>query len=352
MRRTTSRIATLSLAALLALPACRTRLYGLDEDGGADAAPDAEESADLLGVPVRDLSIAPLNCGVTTIQTTQIVRADLLVIQDRSRSMAQGVTGSNNPPAGQSKWDLVSAAIKKVVAGTTTVDWGLMLFGNGVLCNVPATPDVPVGPGNAARITQLLNAAQLAPGTPTTAALKNSLAAMLALKDDHPRYMLLATDGQPDCGGGNTGTDDSAAAIAAVANAKAAGIATFVVGIGANTGAEQTLTAMAAAGGVPNDTPGQPLYYPVTSSQDLVNILEKAALKITPCKYPLPVLPPNPDEVLIEGPFGTIPRDVNHQEGWDYDDDGKSVSFYGLSCLTLKERAVISVQATYACPRG
>ena len=163
MRRPSPPLAALSLLTLLVCGGCRTRPYEIEEGGADGATIDLAVPPDLTGVPIRDLSVPPFNCGVQRIQTTQVVRADLLLIQDRSRSMAQGVTGSNNPPAGQSKWELVRAALQKVVVGTTTVDWGLMLFGNGVQCGAPITPDVPVGPGNGARISQLLGASPLAP---------------------------------------------------------------------------------------------------------------------------------------------------------------------------------------------
>ena len=147
-------------------------------------------------------------------------------------------------------------------------------------------------------------------------------------------------------------SDDSPATIAAVQAAAAAGVHTFVVGIGSNTGADKTLVAMAKAGREPNTTPGQPAYYTVTSTQDLVDILEKAAQHITPCSYPLPAQPPAPDQVTIEGPAGVIPHDALHVDGWDYSQNGTSVDFYGDACTMLREGAVHSVEAIYGCPGG
>src|SRR5216117_1051599 len=125
------------------------------------------------------------------------------------------------------------------------------------------------------------------------------------------------------------GGDDSPAAIAAVEAAASAGVATFVVGIGANTGAEQTLSLMALGGTQPNTVPGQPAYFPVTSTQDLVDVLENAALRVTRCAYPLRGPPPDADLVTITGAAGLIPRDQAHRNGWDYGADGESVIFYG-----------------------
>src|SRR5262249_45824632 len=114
--------------------------------------------------------------------------------------------------------------------------------------------------------------------------------------------------------------------------------------------AERTLSAMALAGGVPNSTPGQP-WYPVASSQDLVNILEKAAVRITPCSYPLEHEPPVRSGVTLQGPGGIIPRDPLHEDGWDYGgEEDRRIVFYGPACDQLKQGAVRSVEAIYACP--
>ena len=338
-------------AALLLAPlsGCRTRLWSLLEVGLPDSA-DAGLPSD--AGPVIDLTVPRDNCGVYQIATTQIIRADLLVLQDKSRSMTQGINGLPNPPAGHSKWELVRAAIEQVVASTTAVDWGLMLFGSDGQCHAPDAPDVAVGPGNAAHIRATLDATQPNANTPTAVTLRNAVTYFAGLDDGHPHYLMVATDGQPTCsnGGGNPGGDDSANTIREVQAAAEVGINTFVVGIGSNTGADDTLSQMAEAGGVPNTAAGQPSYYPVTSTQDLVTLLQKAALQITPCSYPLSHDPPAPDRVTIQGTSGTIPRDRTRTNGWDYSEDGRSVEFFGAACDQLRDDVVTSVEAIYGCP--
>ena len=70
--------------------------------------------------------------------------------------------------------------------------------------------------------------------------------------DSNPKFILLATDGQPNCpASGDTNSDDSAAAIQVVADAYRAGVPTFVVGIGTLSSTEVVLDALARAGGHP-----------------------------------------------------------------------------------------------------
>lgn len=343
--RSTRLAAALLVAALSS--GCRTRLLDVlddipPEDGGTDLAMDLSQPP--------DLTIPKDNCGAWEIVTTRIIRPSLLVIQDKSRSMGWGVDGNRNPPAGQSKWELTRAAIKEVVTKTAYVDWGLMLFGTGG-CEAPLIPDVAVAPDNAGRIRAVLDSTVLDSGTPTTVTINNAVAWYGKRTDKNPHYMLLSTDGLPACGpGGTSNSDDSTAAVLAVRRAAAAGIPTFVVGIGSTTDAESTLNAMARAGGVPNTTPFQPDYFPVGSSQDLVDVLDKAVVKITPCSYPLEHQPPDRDRVTIQSPTGIIPRDIAHMNGWDYGDDGVSVAFYGPACDELKKGVVTSVEAVYGCP--
>lgn len=342
----------LVVACAMGLAGCKTRLleWGEEDPFGPPGPSDlaAPTVPDLR--PPPDLKLRRDNCGVEVIQTTQIIRADLLIVLDRSRSMRQGTSGQNNPPVGQSKWELVRAAIKQVVSKTTTVDWGLMLFGSDTICNTASVPQVPVGPGTAPVIAQVLDATTPDATTPTTRALNNALTWFVQQNNGHPHFMLLATDGQPSCAGGTGSGNDSVASIQAVADAASVGIKTFVVGIGSNTGAEQTLQSMAVAGQVPNMSAGQPAWYAVTSTQDLVKILEQAAIRITPCSYPIAGTPPDPNLVTITGQSGPIPRDRTHMNGWDFSDDGKSVVFFGDACVELQSGVTTSVQATFGCP--
>src|SRR5262249_15016928 len=142
-----------------------------------------------------DLTVARDNCGHYTIETTHVVRADLLLLQDKSRSMTQGVRGERNPGPGQSKWELVRSAIEQVVERTSSVDWGLMLFGQNGGCGAPVIPDVPVGPGNSDRVRAALENSSPDSSTPTTATLRNALTWFGQLEDHQPHYLLLATDG-------------------------------------------------------------------------------------------------------------------------------------------------------------
>lgn len=293
------------------------------------------------------------HCGVQNFMLARGNAPDLLIVQDRSGSMSLDandlpLVGAKNP---KSKWMQIASAIAQVAQSVSGVQWGLMMFSADGQCGAPSQPDVPVASGNAAAIKQALDDASPAGLTPTTAAIDRAVAYLKGGvdPDGRARYLLLATDGQPNCSDGSFGTDD-AAAIQAVANAAQAGIHTFVVGIGGKTGADQTLAQMAMSGKEPNTTAGQKPYYSVSTTQDLVAVLTAVAGKVASCSYTLEMAPPSPDLVTVEANGKTVPRDPTRTEGWDYGPMQTSIVFYGQSCKDLQQGLVSTVRAIFGCP--
>ena len=292
---------------------------------------------------------------------------DVLILLDASGSMNEDIT--RQPCTGgcgaNSKWALLGPAINQIVSMTeTTVNWGLKMFADADnSCGVsPNTVAVPVAANNAAAIQAAIAGAdgrarkrhqrQSDPDPPR----RNAATAYLStLTDVNPKYILLATDGLPNCMGPRAPAaahDDSAGAINAVANAATAGFQTYVVGIATAGGVEDfTLDQMAVAGQVPRA--GTPAYYPVTSSAEFVQTLRQIVGSSTSCTFAVPP-PPTPNhsrnaiEVWIEGT--RIPRDPGHTSGWDYGDAGTaSIVFYGARCEAIKSGAIQTVTLNFQC---
>ena len=112
--------------------------------------------------------------------------------------------------------------------------------------------------------------------TPTRSAENAAVTYLRTVTTSNPKFILLATDGQPNCpASGNTDMDDSPGAVMSVANAQTAGFPTFVVGISAPAGAaNDALNMMAVAGGYPRAA--TPRYYPVTSAAEFITVLRHA----------------------------------------------------------------------------
>ena len=289
---------------------------------------------------------------------------DILVLLDASGSMDND-TGENNCDMGcgaKSKWALTTAAVNQVVTATSAnVSWGLKFFADkDAMCTVSSGVSVPLGQGNAAAIATAIAGRTSANGgvanggaTPTRAAVTAAVAYLSTIADGNPKFLLLATDGQPNCPAtGTSETDDSTAAIAAVSNTFQAGVPTFVVGIGTLYSTEVVLDSLAKAGGHPRAV--MPAYYPASSTADLVTALNQLVGIARTCR--LPVAAPaghsrDAIEVLADGT--AIPHDPTHVNGWDYSDPAHTgVDLYGAACTSAMTGATVRLSIVFQCPPG
>jgi hypothetical protein len=277
-------------------------------------------------------------CGVQDFMLVKGGPADLIIVQDRSGSMTDSVT---LPGGGTStRWKQIVPAIESTVQQVMSVNWGLSMFANDGFCGVETVPSVPPAPGTGMQIKTTLDAVLMPDSsTPTAAAIHSMVAYYQTLSDGNPHYLLLATDGEPNCGGD---------AVQEVTDAATAGIHTFVVGIAGGAG-DQTLTDMANAGKEPNTT-GTHAYYEATTTADLVNVLSKVAGQLVSCTFALQKAPDHPDLVEIQGNGMVIPRDKTHMNGWDFGPNNMSIIFYGSACSALQMGTITMVKAIYACP--
>jgi hypothetical protein len=187
--------------------------------------------------------------------------------------------------------------------------------------------------------------------TPTHLGVMAGAAYLQTVADPNPKFILLATDGLPNCAPGMAAdADDTMGAVQAVTDAAAAGFPVFVVGVGDVAAAQATLDMMAVAGGRPQ--PGTPKYYPVSSTADLVAVLTKIGGQITTCSFGLGKAPPDPTNIGVYANPGQVKimKDPNHANGWDYGAGMKSIELFGAACDDVKSKKTTDVQAIFGCP--
>jgi hypothetical protein len=307
------------------------------------------------------------NCGLY--QFNPIPKnADLLLVLDRSASMEDPIGASGTP----SKWSVVIPTLKSVVTATdSSVLWGMKSFpeGSGSACvasSVTSAIDVQVAAMNAKAVTDAIAATTDAGnGTPTGDAINAAVTYLKSLPDSNPKYIVLATDGEPSCAaitsGDTNSTDSRNYAVTAVTNAKTAGFPTFVIGIATTKASEEaTLNAMAMAGGeVPAGAtnPLAPQFYSATDTATLTAALDSITGQISSCLFPLTTPPPVPNDPTKLGVYlGTgsnmikIPPDPNKADGWAYTDtNDTAVEVYGSWCTMLQAAGAGAVQIIYGC---
>jgi von Willebrand factor type A domain len=301
------------------------------------------------------------NCGLY--QFNPIPKnADLLLVLDRSASMEDPIGASGTP----SKWSVVIPTLKSVITATdSSVLWGMKSFpeGSGAECvagSVTSAIDVQIAATNAKAVTDAITVTTDAGnGTPTGDAINAAVTYLKSLSDTNPKYIVLATDGDPSCGAIPSKSGPAAYAVTAVANAKAAGFPTFVIGIATSSSDAATLNMMADAGGeVPAGAtnPLAPHYYLASDMTTLSSALDSITGQISSCLFPLATPPPVANDptkvgVYLGSAMTKIQNDPNKSNGWAYTDANDSaIEIYGAWCTMIQAAGAGAVQIIFGCP--
>jgi hypothetical protein len=332
--------------------------------GGAGTGGSAGHDAGSADVP-GDAALGPGICGVYRFAATA-QPIDLFIVLDRSASMA---TDFNDMPVASgnlSKWNQIVPELTDRISSSpgNGYGWGLKAFPeNGAECSANSVTnaiDVPVAAMNGTAVNNAILA--LAPagnGTPTSAAIGVAAAYLATLTDANPKYLMLVTDGAPNCTGSSGSvmldpTNAGVAAVNAVSAAAATGYHTFVVGVGGGGSATRNalLNQLALAGleAVQSPNPLSARYYEASDRTSLDLALQAITGTVLGCVLPLSSPPPAPDNVRVTLDSQVIARDPSHAEGWDYTDSRNvAVQLYGLACAAFRAHAFSSVEIDLGC---
>ena len=226
----------------------------------------------------------------------------LFVVQDKSGSMNFDPDGNMATPASPSKWSAAQTVVPALATQfSNRFRFGAMMYPADTAqfnCN-PGTLKTPVS-DDASAIGNSYSTALAGGGTPTAATLTAAKSYLLGLHLTTPAYVLLITDGLPNCNLGlNVNTCsfttptcpnnscglgakdclDDQGTIAAAASLKASGIRVFVVGFDPSltTGNNlSVLNSIAAAGGTATA-------YTATNKAQLAAALNLIALNTATC---------------------------------------------------------------------
>jgi hypothetical protein len=171
---------------------------------------------------------------------------------------------------------------------------------------------------------------------------------LMSLTRPNPRFVLLATDGEPTCGaGGDTMASDAQAAINAVTNLATAGIPVYVIGIATAGVADMTLSAMAVAGGRPR--PGNPSYYSVQNAMDLTAALSAIGKAVASCTFNVTPPPPpaDPTNVAVDANGMRVPK--SDTDGWRWGPNMATIEITGSWCTRVQSGELTNIQTTFAC---
>lgn len=289
-------------------------------------------------VCASDTACVPV-CMPGTNRFTLQPGAEVLFLTDRSGSMNTTLSG------GSTRWRTLRTAMRAVLpALDTTLTMGLVIFPDPSGCTVASSPTVPLVQPSATAILTRLDASPDAPSaaaTPTLDALQTAHSYFAARPLTRPRFVVLATDGEPNCGG------DLSAVLTELRSLRSSlAVDTFVLGIpGTDTALMSALNQMADAGG--RALTGSTRYYDANTASALESSL-RSIVATAQCLFPLARAPRSAADVTITVDGTRVPRSTTG--GWDFTDGTmRMIRMYGPACAMLNDGRSHTIQADYTC---
>ena len=333
---------TMALAATILLAGC------LGEDpshggGGSGGTGSGNGTGSGSGIPQE-----PQGCGKQTFTVAASkVSPNIMMTVDESGSMKDPIAGSN-----MSKWTALQGAVNNLLGQYAgSAQWGLSIFPHDAAnsCS-PGQVDIAVGANTTMSILSKLNGltdATIGGNTPTNDTLKAELGAAAGLADaTKANYVLLMTDGEPNCGG----DDNAVAATIAQLYAQTPSVRTFVVGIGDGTSSNpKALNAWAEAGHTQRAGAATE-YYQVNNTADLQKAFTDIINGVASCTYGLSMKPADATLIVAYINGVAVPQDATN--GTTYDPGSNSIVFHGTSCDQIKTGASSALDIVYGCPQG
>jgi hypothetical protein len=339
------------------------------------------------------------NCGWQSRRAT-FRDVKLLIVMDKSASMDEALD------SGLPRWNAMKRAVAlalEPLAGILSV--GLELYpANSVQgtsfptpeawCEMPpddGTVDVAIdiGTNSVPLITAAMNATYPGGGTPMAEGLRRAYEYFLTITpvegDPGDRYVLLTTDGGPNCNGGITcdeancvpelegldarcdtidccatnprGCVDSAAVLTQINALQSIGVKTIVVGIPGSEAFATYLDQFAIAGGQ-TDPDGPRSYYEVSvaAGTDGLDAVFRDITRnlIRSCEIPLEQTPSNVNEVNVAVDCSVVSQGSGaggSESGWAFDDPitPTSITLTGAICDEIVTNGAERVDVVFGC---
>jgi len=362
------------VALLFVVPSCGAKTGLTVPDAPMDAPP-------MMDVP--DSPDAPLICLPGEFPITPAT-ADVVFVIDRSGSMRLTLDGLEDRPPDEWRWRVLRDALRDAFSTLDVrVNVGAKFYPDPIDPSMPLVPpeeacrssggiDVPISPTGESRVISIFDATEPLGGTPTAVAIAEASAA-LRRADSARRFIVLATDGGPNCNPdpridpfsctctsapdaclipdvGVYSCLDEGRTISTISMAAGSGAPVFVIGIEDPTRPDfaSVLDAMAVAGGRPREItmPGDRAFYSVRSAIELRDALEVITSSISLCGFVSPSVPADESTFFVEIDGVRIPAD-----GWRWVDRARGELELGPEACELAQRPDTDIIASVDdCP--
>jgi predicted small lipoprotein YifL len=290
--------------------------------------------------------------------------AEVMLVIDRSASMRLTITGEEDFPPSEWRW----AILRDALAGSLgTLDSrvlvGAKFYPDPIFmpapdaetaCRSSDTIDVLPGMGTAPTILSIFDDPEPLGGTPTALALASAAGGFSMTAER--RFLVLATDGAPNCNGDlppatcvctspvPACTEDRPGAFACLDDTRTLDvitrlrsveeIPTYVIGID-GPDFRDVLDQMAIAGGRPRTVPGERAFYSVRSPEQLRTALDEITGSISACGFLTPALPPTDATFSIEIDGALVPESATNGWTWANRVTGE-LELHGAACESVR----------------
>jgi hypothetical protein len=312
-------------------------------DGGPSDAPVVSSGTGGNGGAGGSTGAGGENCGMQTISASR-QPADILLVLDRSGSMAYSTSADSNCATGATdctgRWPALTSAVNATLSSMSgSINWGLKLFSStGNACGVNSGVEVLITTTSVTAIQSVITSTQPGGNTPTAQAVQAAAAYLQTVKDQNTKYILLATDGEPNCAIGGNSTPNVQATVEAIAAATAAGFPVYVIGIGPSVG---NLDNFAVAGGTTN-------YFSATSPQAMTDAFTSISNAVTTCTFNLAQASPDVNNVAVYLDKSLVAKDSAN--GWSLGANSTTIELNGSTCDKITSGAATQVQVLFGCP--
>jgi hypothetical protein len=284
-------------------------------------------------------------CGMAAFEPIR-TSGEIILALDRSNSMRESTaTGT--------KWTDLTTSIDSVLTRRGEVAWGLTLFpASDARACLTAPLSITPSMGTAGAIATAIGAATpTGSGTPTREAVVQAGREVLASGRPTRKYLLLATDGEPNCapGPGDQSAADVAGTAAAIRSLAEQGVTTFVLGVAVHGTSAAALATMAEAGG--HARQAATAYYTASDAPALQGALDEVARQVALCTFDLTPPPPAGTTLTLSIAGRSFARSPGHiGDGWDVTSAGRAIELYGAACDAIQAGGAVTVG--YGCGTG
>lgn len=209
-----------------------------------------------------------------------------------------------------------------------------------------STELLPIGEHTAAQVKASWAALPAEGGTPTGTAL-SQIRQFGSLNDPtdpqdagRAKAVILITDGEPNA------CEDQNPSVLEAQRLQQAGASVYVIGF-ASEANEQTLNAIAQAGGTDNPNDPTRRFYVAENTQELVDVISQISSDIVSCSYLLEPKPQDTNKIWVKLNGAYLARD-----GYSYESSTGTLHLSGPTCDQIKmaDAAATSLEIILGCP--